>query len=62
MVHLKATNDIKEVAGSQVVTEALNAERTVFSLGLEDHFYNRFVERSDPATSYVFVSKRGGLK
>ncbi|VDN09673.1 unnamed protein product, partial [Dibothriocephalus latus] len=35
-----------EVMGSQVVQEALSAERTVFSLGLEEHFYEEFKKKS----------------
>ncbi|VDD73998.1 unnamed protein product [Mesocestoides corti] len=48
MKNFRAAQNIREVAGSQVVQESLSAERTVFSLGLEDHFYNKFVEKSGP--------------
>lgn len=51
MKNLRSVMNIREVAGSQVVQEALSAEKTVFAFGLEDYFYNKFVEKSDPATS-----------
>lgn len=51
MKNFRAALSIREVAGSQVVQEALSAEKTVFSFGLEDYFYNKFVKKSDPATS-----------
>ncbi|VDM35977.1 unnamed protein product [Hydatigera taeniaeformis] len=37
-----------EVEGSQVMQEALTAERTVTSFGLESHFYTIFSQRSAP--------------
>lgn len=46
----------KEVKGSQVVQEALSAERTMSSFGLEGHFYERFKERSAAAPRRVLAS------
>ncbi|KAM7540183.1 hypothetical protein Aperf_G00000040540 [Anoplocephala perfoliata] len=51
MKHFRASMNIREVAGSQVVQEALSAERTVFAFGLEGYFYDKFVKKSDPAAS-----------
>uniref|UniRef100_A0A5K3EJJ9 ABC transporter domain-containing protein n=3 Tax=Mesocestoides corti TaxID=53468 RepID=A0A5K3EJJ9_MESCO len=51
MNHLKASIGRHEVAGSQVVQEALSAEKTVTSFGLESHFYEKFRKRSAPAPS-----------
>ncbi|VDL90047.1 unnamed protein product [Schistocephalus solidus] len=51
MKHNRAAFSQHEVMGSQVVQEALSAERTVFSLGLENHFYQLFKERSAPSAS-----------
>ncbi|VDK32048.1 unnamed protein product [Taenia asiatica] len=47
MKNLRSVMNIREVAGSQVVQESLSAEKTVFAFGLEDYFYNKFVEKSD---------------
>ncbi|BHF61348.1 tRNA N6-adenosine threonylcarbamoyltransferase [Sparganum proliferum] len=51
MKHTKASIGDHEVMGSQVVQEALAAERTVFGLCLEDHFYERFKVKSAPSRS-----------
>ncbi len=51
MNHLKASIGPHEVAGSQVVQEALSAQRTVTAFGLETHFYERFRKKSAPAPS-----------
>lgn len=45
MSYMKLGVGAKEVQGSQVVQEALSAERTVTSLGLEEHFFQKFKER-----------------
>ncbi|KAM3178292.1 hypothetical protein ACTXT7_002876 [Hymenolepis weldensis] len=45
MSYMKLGVGAKEVQGSQVVQEALSAERTVTSFGLEDHFFWKFKER-----------------
>ncbi len=34
------------VSGSEIVQESLTAQRTVASLGLEDHFYEVFVSKN----------------
>ncbi|KAL5962748.1 ATP-dependent translocase ABCB1 [Taenia solium] len=51
MKNLRSSMNIREVAGSQVVQESLSAEKTVFAFGLEDYFYNKFVEKSDPGNA-----------
>nr|VZI05406.1 unnamed protein product [Spirometra erinaceieuropaei] len=51
MKHTTASLGDHEVMGSQVVQEALAAERTVSSLCLEDHFYERFKAKSAPSRS-----------
>ncbi|VDL35679.1 unnamed protein product, partial [Hymenolepis diminuta] len=45
MSYMKLGVGAKEVQGSQIVQEALSAERTVTSLGLEEHFFQKFKER-----------------
>ena len=47
MRNLRAVMNIREVAGSQVVQESLSAVKTVFAFGLEDYFYDKFVQKSD---------------
>nr|CDS29073.1 multidrug resistance protein 1 [Hymenolepis microstoma] len=49
MSFMKLGVGVNEVRGSQVVQEALSAERTVASFGLEEHFYQTFKERSAAA-------------
>ncbi|KAL7062928.1 hypothetical protein AAHC03_0254 [Spirometra sp. Aus1] len=51
MKHMRASLGDHEVMGSQVVQEALSAERTVFSLCLEDHFYEQFKVKSATSIS-----------
>ena len=40
-------NKVREVAGAQVVQESLSAVKTVFAFGLEDYFYDKFVDKSE---------------
>lgn len=51
MKNLRASIGSHEVAGSQVVQEALSAQKTVASFGLESYFYEKFRKRSAPAPS-----------
>ena len=51
MRNLHSVMNIREVAGSQVVQESLSAARTVFAFGLENYFYDKFVQKSDAAAS-----------
>ncbi|KAL5111987.1 ATP-dependent translocase ABCB1 [Taenia crassiceps] len=51
MKNMRSVMNIREVAGSQVVQESLSAVKTVFAFGLEDYFYNKFVEKSDPGSA-----------
>lgn len=49
MRNLRSVMNIREVAGSQVVQEALQAEKTVFAFGLENYFYDLYKQKSDPS-------------
>nr|CDS29071.2 ATP binding cassette subfamily B (MDR:TAP) [Hymenolepis microstoma] len=50
MKNQRSEMNIREVAGSQIVHEALTAQKTVFAFGLEDYFYDKFEEKSDRTT------------
>lgn len=49
----KSLGSDDESSGSQVVQEALSAERTVFSFALESHFYEKFKSKLNSTTRCV---------
>ncbi|KAL5111333.1 ATP-dependent translocase ABCB1 [Taenia crassiceps] len=54
MNQMVASLSSHEVEGSQVMQEALTAERTVTSFGLESHFYTIFSQRSAPESMEIY--------